>query len=335
VTVNNVKHTFLANGTVRRNYPNKASRTRQFSTLKSAEQNAIARAYLKPAEYETYKKKLTKERYQYLLNIKNSRRNGNGSPAAGPAPRSPASRSASSNSGSPGNTNLELELELAVRMGNVNATPENLATLKRAMGKLPVGARGKPLKADVEALWKRLIKNFKTKAQTNAAMAKLQSRAVVPNWVPENKRNAFKQILVQTAATAKKKKNAKAAINAWINSQIPKEARIARNVENMVTGEIKHIPAWNPPREFKYQIPKLSPKAKSPSAAAKPKAKRSPSTKKKIIPMENNFENLVNNMNRRGVPYNANKAYSWANLKKLGINNKYKNAWYAYVKKKN
>ena len=338
VTVNNVKHTFLANGTVRRNYPNKASRTRQFATLKAPEQNAIARAYLKPAEYETYKKKLVKERYQYLLNIKNSRRQG--SPAAGPsapAAASPARRSASSNSGSPVNTNLELELELAVRMGNMNSTPEQLALVKRAMGKLPVGARGKPLKADVEALWSRLIKNFKAKAQTNAAMAKLQSRAVVPNWVPENKRNAFKQILVQTAATAKKKKNAKAAINAWINAQIPKQARVAHNVENMATGEIKHIPAWNPPREFKYQIPKLSPKATAAAnngAPKKPKAKRSPSTKKKTIPMENNFENLVNNMNRRGVPYNANKAYSWANLKALGINNKYKEAWYAYVKKK-
>lgn len=329
VTVNNVKHTFLTNGTVRRNYANKASRTRQFSTLKSVEQNAIARAYLKPTEYETYKKKLAKEKYQYLLNVKTSRLNG--SPAAGPSAPVRVSPSPS-NSNSPANANLELELELAVRMGNMNATPEHLATVKRAMGKLGVGPRGKPLKADVEAVWKHLIKNFKTKAQTNAAMAKLESRAVVPNWVPANKRNNFKRILIQTAATAKKKKNAKAAINAWINAQIPKEARIARNVENMMTGQMIHIPAWNPPREFKYQIPKLSPKVKSPRAAAAPKAKRSPSTKKKTIPMENNFENLVNNMNRRGVPYNANKAYSWANLKAMGINNKYKAAWYAHVK---
>jgi hypothetical protein len=328
VVVNNVKHTFLTNGTIRRNYANKASRTRQFSTLKVAEQNAIARAYLKPAEFEEYKKKIARNKYPYLLNIKGSRVVGRAAGSAGSARASPASSAGSS----PGNANFELELELAVRMGNLEPAPGNLELVKRAMGKLPLGPRGKPLKADVDALWKRLTKELQQKARTRANMARLEAKVAVPNWVPANMRNQFKNVLIQTALSKAKVANKKAAVQAWINGKIPKVGILARNVENMVTGEIKHLPAWNPPREFKYKIPKLSPVAKP--EGAKPKVAKSPSTKRKTIPATNNFELLVNNMNRLGVPYNANKAYSWANLKKMGINNKYKNTWYKHVKGK-
>jgi hypothetical protein len=217
-------------------------------------------------------------------------------------------------------------------MGNLEPAPGNLELVKRAMGKLPLGPRGKPLKADVDALWKRLTKELQQKARTRANMARLEAKVAVPNWVPANMRNQFKNVLIQTALSKAKVANKKAAVQAWINGKIPKVGILARNVENMVTGEIKHLPAWNPPREFKYKIPKLSPVAKP--EGAKPKVAKSPSTKRKTIPATNNFELLVNNMNRLGVPYNANKAYSWANLKKMGINNKYKNTWYKHVKGK-
>lgn len=329
VTVNGVKHTFLSNGTVRRNYANKASRTRQFSTLKVGEQNAIAQAYLSANQFAEYKKKLARNKFQYLLNAKAARATAAPSPnRAGSARKSPSP----SNSGSPANSNFELNLELAVRMGNLTPSPSNLQKLKAVLGKLPVGARGKPLKANVDAVWKRLTKEFKKKAENKVAAQKLATRVTVPNWVPENKRNQFKNLLIKTALMSGKANNKKTAIQAWINATLPKQGIPARNVENMMTGEMKRIPAWNPPREFKFKIPKLSPKVKE--AGAAPKPKKSPSTKRKTIPMENKFELLVNNMNSRGVPYNANKKYSWANLKKIGINNKYKNTWYEYVKKK-
>ena len=332
VTVNGVKHTFLSNGTVRRNYANKASRTRQFATLKVAEQNAIAQAYLSANQLAEYKKKLARNKFQYLLNTKAARAIAQPPPPAnraGPSRTSPSP----SNSGSPSNSNFELNLELAVRMGNLTPSPSNLQKLKTVMGKLPLGARGKPLKADVDAVWKRMTKEFKKKAQNRESAQKLTGRTTVPNWVPANKRNQFRNLLVQTALMSGKANNKKKAVQAWINSTLPKQGVPARTVENMITGEIKHIPAWNPPREFKFKIPKLSPKVKEAGAAA-PKPKKSPSTKRKTIPVTNNFELLVNNMNRLGVPYNANKAYSWANLKKMGINNKYKNTWYEHVKKK-
>ena len=330
VTMGGVKHTFLSNGTVRRNYANKASRTRQFSTLKVPEQNAIAQAYLTANEYSNFKTKLAKNRYQFLLNTKATRA------VAAPAPRrvSPVARggSASSSASSSVNNNFALELELSMRMGNLAPSPSNLEKLKKAMGKVGVGARGKPIKAEVNGVWRALTKEFKKKAENKITMAKLEAKAVVPNWVPANLRNSFKKVLVQTALVAKTKKNAKAAITGWINATIPKAGRIARNVENVITGEIKHIPAWNPPRNFKFEVPKLSPKVKN-AAQKKPPA-GTPVKKRKTIPMENKFESLVNNMNRLGVTYNPNKGYSWENLKKIGVNAKYRSLWINHVKAK-
>jgi len=83
VIVNGVKHTFLANGSVRRVYTNKASRTRKFDTLKANEQDAIARAYMSSRRYEEYKKVARKDKFKFLKNLKNK--------GAKHSPRSPGS----------------------------------------------------------------------------------------------------------------------------------------------------------------------------------------------------------------------------------------------------
>ena len=71
VVVNGVNHTFLTNGSVRRVYSNKASRTRKFDTLKANEQDAIARAYMSSKRYEEYKKVARKDKFKFLKNLKN------------------------------------------------------------------------------------------------------------------------------------------------------------------------------------------------------------------------------------------------------------------------
>lgn len=71
VVLNGVQHTFLSNGSVRRVYPNKATRTRKFDTLKANEQDAIARAYMSSKRYEEYKKVARKDKYKFLTNLKN------------------------------------------------------------------------------------------------------------------------------------------------------------------------------------------------------------------------------------------------------------------------
>ena len=85
VVVNGVKHTFLTNGSVRRVYPNKASRVRKFDTLKANEQDAIARAYMSSKRYEEYKKVARKDKYKFVKNLKNR--------GAKHSPRSPGSAS--------------------------------------------------------------------------------------------------------------------------------------------------------------------------------------------------------------------------------------------------
>lgn len=72
VVIGNVKHTFMANGSIKREYPNKATRTRQFSTLKSNERNAIARAYMSSKRYTEFKKLTAKDQLKFLLNLKNA-----------------------------------------------------------------------------------------------------------------------------------------------------------------------------------------------------------------------------------------------------------------------
>lgn len=89
VVVNNVKHTFLANGSVRRVYPNKASRTRKFDTLKPTEQDAIARAYMSSKRYAEYKKVARKDKFKFLKNLKNA--------GAKHSPKSPGSTPGSAN----------------------------------------------------------------------------------------------------------------------------------------------------------------------------------------------------------------------------------------------
>jgi len=53
-------------------------------------------------------------------------------------------------------------------------------------------------------------------------------------------------------------------VKAWINRVVPQSpARPARVVEDMMTGEIKHIPAYEPKPRPSPVIPKRSPKRTS------------------------------------------------------------------------
>ena len=70
VVIGNVKHTFMANGSIKREYPNKAPRTRQFSTLTSGERNAIAKAYMSSNRYAEFKNLAAKDQFKFLLNLK-------------------------------------------------------------------------------------------------------------------------------------------------------------------------------------------------------------------------------------------------------------------------
>jgi hypothetical protein len=97
----------------------------------------------------------------------------------------------------------------------------------------------------------------------------------------------------------------------------------------MNTGKIKHIPTWNPPKNFKFKIPKLSPTA---AAAASPVKKTGKSRKSNYVfkvPASKNVETLTNAMANVGL--NRKNGHTWNELVKAGVNKKFKSVWDKYV----
>jgi hypothetical protein len=335
VVLNNVGHTLLANGTVRRNYKNKPSRTRQFSTLKVAEQNAIARALLNSNSYEKYKQILTKDRFSFLLGYRNAKAANEAAKRAvrPPPPNAPSPES-------PFNYRNELNFEYAVRLSNnlknLYRNENTKEFINRLYAQLAFGSHGKFLKANVNKEYKKFVAEIKFLRGNMPLKAAYRSRIQVPNWVPANKANAFRNVLVNLAVMQKNGEwvyrsadDIKRGINAWIRTQLPQSpARAARVVENVITGERKTIPAYEPKPRSNVKIP-TPPMTK---AAPKPKPKPKPKTTtiKYTIPNRPELQNLRNALVNVGLYKNT---YSWKELVEAGVNKKFKSAWDRYVKK--
>lgn len=338
VVVNNVGHTLLANGTVRRNYKNKPSRTRQFSTLKVPEQNAIARALLNSNSYEKYKKVQTKDRFSFLLGWKNAKA---ANEAAKRAAR-PPTPSPNNSPYSPTNYRYELNLEYSLRL------PENLANMfknqnvkefvARLYDRLTIGARGRFRKTNLNSEYKKFISETKAVRGNIPLKSEYRTRIQIPNWVPANKANAFRNALVALAIGQKNGKwfykpveDVKRGINSWVRTHMPQSpARAQRVVENVITGEQKVIPGYEPTPRSNIKLP--SPPAKK--AAPKPKPKPKISTGNRAFKMPNRPEvtNLQNAMVNVGLYKNT---YTWNELVKAGVNKKFKSTWDKYVKRNN
>lgn len=318
VVVNGVKYVFLPFGRVQRTVGKKRTE-RNWVTLPN--RNRIAKAFLPNALHNNWNK--TKN-YQMIINYKNR-------------PRTPSSTKSSpavnNNNVNLGNFAANLEKEL-VNEGHRNAYKnlvgnlyrnENFNRLLTRLSKLPEKAK----KANVN----RAIKTFAKEAIVRARHANYRTQVKVPNWVPLNKQNAFRNAMVEVATQVNNKgkyptqKAVREAMRAWINAEIPKVARAAYNKENVLTGVVTRIPSWNPPAKINFNVPKrLSPPRlgpKKPKAPAKPKAPRVDTKKKRRI--GNNENNLGSSMIRLGI--NTQNAYSWNNLVRLGVNKKYKNVW--------
>lgn len=330
VVVNNVGHTLLANGTVRRNYKNKPSRTRQFSTLKVPEQNAIARAYLNANSYEIYKKLQTKDRFSFLLGQKNAK-------AARRAAR-PPTPSPNSSPESPMNYKNELNFEYTLRLSenlkNMFKNQNVKEFIARLYESLTIGARGKFKKTNMNSEYKKFLSETKAARGNIALKSEYRTRIQIPNWVPANKANAFRNALVNLAITKKNGKwtykpveDVKSGINAWVRHHMPQSpARARRVVENVITGEQKIIPGYEPTPRSNIKLP--SPPAKK--AAPKPKPKNLSGNRSFTIPNRPEVANMQNAMVNAGLYKNT---YTWNELVKAGVNKKFKSTWDKYVKK--
>ena len=335
LVVNGVYYRFMNNGRVEKTTSAGVQTKRAWVTLPAAEQNKIAKALLpanlhsefnataKANKFNTLRAYIAGKKQPVVVKEKAKAK----TPSPSPSPNSN------------NNNTLALELEYATRLG------ENLGNLSRQgnegifmkiYGKLPVGARGKPLKANVNRAYKKFVKETKAARTNEPSRARFIARIQVPNWMPTNKVQKFKNLVTNLAFQTPRpaQKNIKAAVRSWINKEVPMSpARAAHDVENVVTGEIKHVPAYVPKPRPSPPLPKRSPPPKKSPKPKKYNAAKSPRLQKEYaLPLNRSaIQNLNNAIVNLGLPTRASNKYTWAGLAKAGLNAKFRNKWLKYV----
>ena len=264
VFVNGTFYTLLNNGRVEKTTSNGVQTRRAWATIPVDEQNKIAKKLLPANLHAEYNATGKANRFNTLRAVAAGKK-----PAKAPSPARPRSKTPSppsSANSNAGNARFALELEYAIRLatnlGNLSRNGNDALFMKN-YDKLPLGARGNPLKANVDRLYKRFVKEIKAARANEAPRARYTSRIQIPNWMPANKVQAYKNLVTNLAFQKPKpaQKNMKAAIKGWLNREVPlSPPRAARTVENAVTGEMKHIPAYVPKPRKTPNIPKRSPR---------------------------------------------------------------------------
>ena len=326
VNLNGTKYRLLNNERVERTV-GKTRTTRNWSTIPVANQNRIAKAFLNASYHEAYNMQPRNKKYWALMVYKNSLK-----------PNTPSTASSNSNNNNLSNFAANLEANMRTQQhknaykalaGNYYRN-ENANRLVARLGKMPSNAK----KANVNRAIKTFAKEAIVKARRNLIEANYKAKIAAPNWIPVNKRNAYKNAMFGTALQVNNKgkyptqKKVREGMQGWINAHIPKVATAAHTKENVVTGATIHVPAWNPPKKIAFNVPKrLSPPrpaAKPKAAPAKPKAKKNTS-KRRLNVNSNNADNIGSALIALGI--NTKGTYAWNNLVRAGVNKKYKNAW--------
>lgn len=335
VKVGNVAYKFRNNGKVERTV-GKVRTARNWATLSSNERKNISNA-LVPANMRQEFNSLPRVNQATALAMFKQQR----SP---PTPK--RAPSAASSASSLGNfaANLEKELEWGSKLTNLMGNyykNENVQNLIGRINALPSGTRGGPKKTNINRTVKNFVKEKIIARRQNLIRSNFETKIIVPNWLPVNKQNAYRRTMINLMKPNAKgkypaQKNIKEGMRGWLNSQIPKVARPAYTKENMMTGETIRVPAWNPPKEFKFTVPKRlsppKPKKKTPvnTGPKKPRPKKDPRFDKKyVVPMSNNVSNLGNAMISANL--NIRSAHSWNELARVGINERFKNTWLKHV----
>lgn len=334
VAVNGMFYKFGNDGRVTRTTSEGVQTHRAWATIPVAEQNKIAKKLL-PANYHTEYNATAKANRLNTLRAYAASKRSVPSPNRAPSPkraRTPSPSSAGSNNNNTTAREFEYSLRLAQNLGNLYRNGNEHIFLK-IYGKLPVGARGAPLKANVNKAYKKFVKETKGLRANEPAKGRYVGRIQIPNWMPANKVQRYKNLVTNLAFMKPKPKaaNVKVAIRAWINREVPlSPARAARDVENAITGEKRHIPAYVPVRRKTPPVPKRTPPPKkSPKVAA-----NDPLKKEWALPLNRTgLANLNNAFTNLGLPTGPNNTYTWAGLERAGLNKKFKKVWLEKVAK--
>jgi Transcription factor TFIID (or TATA-binding protein, TBP) len=266
VVVNGVYYTFMNNGRVKKTQANGTQTQRAWSTIPSDERKKIANAFL-PANLRSEWNTLPNANKFNALRALRKRP----SPPKKKTP-SPASSVSSINVAEFQRVVNEEKYKtlLANALGPNYFRNSNVQNLLSKLNGLPSGSRGKPLKATIDKAIKNFVKETLIRRRQNIIRENYARRISVPNWIPSNKKNAYKTALLNIATTPNAKgkypaqKDVKNAMAAWARATLPMAGRAAHEKENIVTGEIIKIPAWNPPKNMKFNVPKRLSPAKKP-----------------------------------------------------------------------
>jgi hypothetical protein len=187
----------------------------------------------------------------------------------------------------------------------------------------------------VNRAYKKFVKETRGMRVNEPSRVRYLTRIQVPNWLPANKTKAYKNLVTNLAFQKPKPKvaNVKAAVKAWLNREAPlSPARAARDVENVITGEIKHIPAYVPKPRKTPNIPKRTP---PPKKSPKRNAAKSPRLQKEYALPANKtgLQNLNNALTNMGLPTGPKNTYTWAGLARAGLDSKFRNVWLNKVAK--
>jgi hypothetical protein len=175
----------------------------------------------------------------------------------------------------------------------------------------------------------------------------------VPNWLPSNMHTAYKTHLVRLGTTPNAKgvlptKDAvRRGMQAWLNASLPQGGRAAFERENLNTGLVMRVPAWNPANRGSPNIPnigtkRLGPERKkraapavrtnAPAVGPIKQAKKDPRENKNYpVPRTANAENLVNAIANLGLNIGASNRYSWSYLANKGLNDRFYQNWMNYT----
>lgn len=333
ILVNGVYYRFLNNGRVEKTTGQGVRTQRAWATIPAAEQNKIAKAFLPANLHAEYNATANANKFLTLRAWAAGKRPVP-SPEPAPKPISPPKKKKTSSPNESNNRNT-LEFEFAARLGgnlgNLSRTGNETLFLNTVYNKLPRGARGKPLKANVNRAYKKFVKEIRANRSNEPAKARYISRIKIPNWMPTNKVQKYKNLVVGLAFQKPKpsQKDIKAAVRVWINREVPTSPpRAAREVENAVTGEKRIIPAYVPKRRETPSIPKRTP---PPKKSPKAKAPNKILLEYALPKNRTHIQNLNNAITNLGLPTGPKNAYTWAGLARRGLNAKFKNKWLKYV----
>ena len=202
------------------------------------------------------------------------------------------------------------------------------------------GAIGRPLAQTVKKALANFTKNTIRPRRMNIIRTNMSTKVSAPNWIPNHFKNSYKNFLLRTASTPNNKgkypkpKGIKDAMRAWLNNKGLLYAQPARDVENMLTGDIKKLPAYGPPKNLKIAVPnRISPShgPVKPKKSPKVAAASNGLNKAFALPRTENVENLANAIYSLGLPISSTNKYSWTGLVRAGLNQKYKNTWVKHV----